>query len=248
MKQRQMEYQHHGDPLVPTAATLRPVHALADEGARSARTQSVRAPARRRAGNRSDRAAHRFRDLDKLGLLNGVTTFNFHLHLPHYALTAAESDLLHVLARQPIDLSRPHPFTAAGNREFNSFIWMPPNATAAAISCSPTRRSSRPCSEARRAWRTSGGTWHDETVVLLRHGSGWRDSNPRPLRPERSALPSCATPRLKLRQPIAPGYRLAKPCRTAVRPVTFTSTNARTRRAPRPGRPAPIPAPSPTRR
>ena len=25
--------------------------------------------------------------------------------------------------------------------------------------------------------------------------SGWRDSNPRPLRPERSALPSCATPR-----------------------------------------------------
>lgn len=25
--------------------------------------------------------------------------------------------------------------------------------------------------------------------------SGWRDSNPRPLRPERSALPGCATPR-----------------------------------------------------
>src|SRR3954453_17380298 len=25
--------------------------------------------------------------------------------------------------------------------------------------------------------------------------SGWRDSNPRPLRPERSALPSCATAR-----------------------------------------------------
>ena len=29
-------------------------------------------------------------------------------------------------ARQPIDLSRPHPFTEAGNREFNSFVWMPP--------------------------------------------------------------------------------------------------------------------------
>lgn len=27
------------------------------------------------------------------------------------------------------------------------------------------------------------------------HQSGWRDLNPRPLRPERSALPSCATPR-----------------------------------------------------
>ena len=28
-----------------------------------------------------------------------------------------------------------------------------------------------------------------------KHWSGWRDLNPRPLRPERSALPSCATPR-----------------------------------------------------
>ncbi len=32
-----------------------------------------------------------------------------------------------VLTRQPIDLDRPHPFTAAGNTEFNSCIWMPPN-------------------------------------------------------------------------------------------------------------------------
>src|SRR5213596_591311 len=29
--------------------------------------------------------------------------------------------------------------------------------------------------------------------------SGWRDLNPRPLRPERSALPSCATPRVEPR-------------------------------------------------
>jgi hypothetical protein len=66
------------------------------------------------------------KDLDKLGLLNGVTTFNFHMHLPHYALTTKDTKSIHVLSRQPIDLSRPHPFTAAGNREFNSFIWMPP--------------------------------------------------------------------------------------------------------------------------
>ena len=32
-----------------------------------------------------------------------------------------------MLARQPIDLSRPHPFTEAGNREFNMFLWMPPS-------------------------------------------------------------------------------------------------------------------------
>ena len=69
------------------------------------------------------------KDLDELGLLNGVTTFNFHLHLPHYALTTEDTNSVRVLARQPIDLSRPHPFSAAGNREFNSFIWMPPTGT-----------------------------------------------------------------------------------------------------------------------
>src|ERR1700677_3318213 len=48
--------------------------------------------------------------------------------------------------------------------------------------------------------------------------SGWRDSNPRPLRPERSALPSCATPRLKPRQRIASARELAKPqCSTSPR-------------------------------
>jgi hypothetical protein len=67
------------------------------------------------------------KDLDKLGLLNGVTTFNFHPHLPHYALTTDDEKSVHVLTRQPIDLARPHPFTAAGNTEFNSCIWIPPN-------------------------------------------------------------------------------------------------------------------------
>jgi len=67
------------------------------------------------------------RDLDELELLNGVSTFNFHPHLPHYALTGGDTKSVHVLTRQPIDLERPHPFIEAGNREFNSFIWMPPD-------------------------------------------------------------------------------------------------------------------------
>ena len=57
------------------------------------------------------------KDLDKLGVLKGVMAFNFHLHLPHYALTTKDSKSIHMLARQPIDLSRPHPFTAAGNND-----------------------------------------------------------------------------------------------------------------------------------
>jgi hypothetical protein len=31
-----------------------------------------------------------------------------------------------VLGRQPIDQTRPHPFTLAGNTEFNALIHMPP--------------------------------------------------------------------------------------------------------------------------
>jgi hypothetical protein len=44
-----------------------------------------------------------------------------------YALTTEDSKRVHVLATQPIDLAKPHPFTEAGNREFNSLIWLPPN-------------------------------------------------------------------------------------------------------------------------
>ena len=67
-----------------------------------------------------------FRDIDKVGLLNNVTTFNFHLHLPHYEVTSQDAKSVHVLARQLIDPERPHPFTAAGNKEFNCLLWMPP--------------------------------------------------------------------------------------------------------------------------
>jgi hypothetical protein len=69
-----------------------------------------------------------FRDLDKLGLLKNVPTLNFHPHLPHYEITENDGKSIHLLARQPIDLDRPHPFTNAGNTEFNCFLWMSPNA------------------------------------------------------------------------------------------------------------------------
>jgi hypothetical protein len=71
------------------------------------------------------------RDLDSPGWLENVTTFNFHQHLPHYALTTEDTRSIRLLARQPIDLSRPHPFIEAGNTEFNMFLWMPPAGTRA---------------------------------------------------------------------------------------------------------------------
>jgi hypothetical protein len=126
MKQRQMEYKHHGDELVPrqqrfgqyTRSLMKAleVPVLNQFGLRPAVVEGTKEIAPLTIN----------RDLDKLGLLNGVTTFNFHLHLPHYALTTADTKTIHLLASQPVDLSRPHPFTAAGNREFNTCLWMPP--------------------------------------------------------------------------------------------------------------------------
>jgi len=131
LNERQMEYVHHGDALVPrqqrfggfTRSLMKGLGVLVDNryGLRPATIKETN----RIAPLSIDK------DLDTRGWLKGVTTFNFHMHLPHYALTT-NSDSVKVLARQPIDLSRPHPFTEAGNREFNACIWIPPGGDRAA--------------------------------------------------------------------------------------------------------------------
>ncbi len=127
LKQRQMEYLHHRDPLVPRQQRFgQYTRSLMKElGVPVHNTYGLR-PATVKGSN-DIAPLNAFRDLDKLGLLRDVDTFNFHPHLPHYALTAEDEKTISVLARQPIDLERPHPFTATGNREFNCLLWMPPN-------------------------------------------------------------------------------------------------------------------------
>lgn len=124
--QRQMEFEHHGDPLVPrqqrfgqyTRSLMKAldVPVVNKWGLRPAVVE----------GTREIAPLTGFRDLDSARLLDNVTTFNFHPHLPHYELTAPEGDAVRVLGRQRVDLNRPHPFTADGNTEFNALIWMPP--------------------------------------------------------------------------------------------------------------------------
>jgi hypothetical protein len=129
--ERQMEYAHHGDPLVPRQQRFGRYTRSVMKG--------LGVPVENRFGLRpavvpgTNELAPltAMRDLDSRGWLNGVTTFNFHQHLPHYALTTTDTTLIRVLARQPIDISKPHPFTAGGNREFNTFLWMPPAGTRA---------------------------------------------------------------------------------------------------------------------
>jgi hypothetical protein len=122
--QRQMEYLHHGDALVPrqqrfTAFTRELMAALGVPvrniwGLRPARDGSGIAPLEKTVG------------LDALGLLLGVPTLNFHPHLPHYEVTEPNSERIRILARQPVDMGRPHPFTTGGETAFNVVLWMPP--------------------------------------------------------------------------------------------------------------------------
>ncbi|MEI6950141.1 hypothetical protein V9K67_23350 [Paraflavisolibacter sp. H34] len=126
LQQRQMEYRHHGDALVPrqqrfgqyTRSLMKGlgIPVLNKYGLRPAVVRGTKeiAPLNAR------------RDLDKLGLLQDVTTFNFHPHLPHYEITSYDPRSVVLLACQPVDLDRPHPFIEEGNKEFNAFIWLPP--------------------------------------------------------------------------------------------------------------------------
>jgi hypothetical protein len=126
LEQRALEYKHHGDRLVPrqqrfgryTRSLMKGLGVPVDNqwGLRPAVVQ----------GTTKLQPLLKASDHDRRGWLEGVSTFNFHQHLPHYAVTTDAPDAIHVLARQPIDLSRPHPYSAAGNTDFNMFLWMPP--------------------------------------------------------------------------------------------------------------------------
>ncbi len=126
-QQRQVEYAHHGDALVPrqqrfgqyTRSLMKAldIPVINQWGLRPALVN----------GTKNIAPLTAFRDLDKRGLLKDVPTLNFHPHLPHYALTKDDGKTVQLLARQPIDPDRPHPFTAAGNTEFNCLLWLPPS-------------------------------------------------------------------------------------------------------------------------
>src|SRR6185437_2253298 len=126
MAQRQMEYLHHGDALVPRQQRFgRYTRSL---------MKGLGVPVENRYGLRPATHPGTTRtvplsvnaDLDARGWLDGVKTFVFHMHLPHYAVTTDDPHAIRVLARQAVDKTHPHPFTEAGNEEFNMFLWMPP--------------------------------------------------------------------------------------------------------------------------
>lgn len=129
--QQAIEHAQHGDPLVPPQQrfgtfTRSLMHGLAVPVENRWGLRPATVP-----GSTQLEPLVIAKDLDERGWLDGVTTFNFHPHLPHYAVTSDDVGGIRVLAKQPIDMRRPHPFTDAGNREINSFLWMPPEGSRA---------------------------------------------------------------------------------------------------------------------
>jgi hypothetical protein len=126
LKERAMEYAHHGDPLVPrqqrfgkyTRSIMKGLDVPVENrwGLRPARVK----------GTMQLQPLIKTEGLDSRGWLEGVPTFNFHPHLPHYAITTKDDKAIRLLAQQPVDTSLPHPFIEAGNTAFNMFLWMPP--------------------------------------------------------------------------------------------------------------------------
>jgi hypothetical protein len=116
------EHLHHGDPAIPPrqrfsgfARTL-----LAGLGVPVENQFGLR-PAVHADGAPADIDADR--SLDRLGLLDGVKTFNLHPHLPQLERLGASVNRMDVIARQRIDLrAPPHPFTQNGRETFDALL------------------------------------------------------------------------------------------------------------------------------
>jgi hypothetical protein len=71
---------------------------------------------------------------DRLGVLNGVSTFNLHPHLPHFERLGDAVQKLDVLARQAIDLTAPpHPFVKSGHSTFDALLQSRPGVFAGSL-------------------------------------------------------------------------------------------------------------------
>lgn len=146
------EFAHHGDPLVPAQQRL--------GGFARALLKALGYPIENRYGLRPARTSDSAdsalvpltirRDLDRHGVLTGVTTFNGHLHLPHLFVPPEIENRVAVLAEQPVDMSAgqtlrgDHPFFQNGQRTFNAMLELTgPELAAPVFVCDATLWSSR---------------------------------------------------------------------------------------------------------
>jgi hypothetical protein len=119
---RELEFHHHGDPAIPARQSFGDFGiSLLSELGLAVRNRFGLRPARLPDGSSAPlEIAAQF---DRSGLMEGVTSFNLHAHLPHFERLGDSVAKLDVLARQPIDSSAPpHPFTTGGRWDFDTLL------------------------------------------------------------------------------------------------------------------------------
>jgi hypothetical protein len=127
LARQEVEFHHHGDPAIPARQCFGDfgISLLRGLGL-SVRNRFGLHPAKLPDG--SPAPLEIAGEFDQAGLMEGVTTFNLHPHLPHFERLGDSIAKLDVLARQPIDpAAPPHPFTAEGRRDFDALLQTKPD-------------------------------------------------------------------------------------------------------------------------
>jgi hypothetical protein len=125
---RQAEYLHHGDALVPRQQRFGNFTRMLMTGLEIPVINRYGLRPAVVKGTKQVAPLHINQEADSSGYLEGVTNFNFHMHLPHYEILPNGAGVAKVLAKQTIDMSAPpHPFVEAGNTEFNTLVQIPPH-------------------------------------------------------------------------------------------------------------------------
>lgn len=121
LRSQEVEYRHHGDKTIPPQQRFGGfcLSLAWGLGLPFVNMYGLN-PAKERDG--SPAPLERRMDLDRNGLLRGVTTFNSHPHLPHLSLPSTDQTM-DVLALQSVNpAAPPHPFVQAGNTSFNALL------------------------------------------------------------------------------------------------------------------------------
>jgi hypothetical protein len=124
---QEMEFHHHGDLGLPGQQRLGGFarSLLRDLGIPVSNNFGLR-PAKMRDG--SPAPIHINSQADRFNLLQGVSTFNLHPHLPHFEMHGDSPQKLDVLVEQSIDLEAPpHPFIQQGRKTFDALLQSKPN-------------------------------------------------------------------------------------------------------------------------
>ena len=130
MRLQEADFRHHGDKMIPPQQRFGGFgrSLLAGLGVPVENRFGLR-PAAEPDGSPSPIEIQS--GIDRLRLLDGVTTFNLHPHLPHLERLGDAVEKMDVLARQRIDLAAPpHAFTRDGRSSFDALLQSRPGVFA----------------------------------------------------------------------------------------------------------------------